>query len=315
MKIRYVQSTIRKATLELIETADQIVTDYMARGLILTLRQLYYQFVARGKLANVDTNYDRLGHAVKIGRQNGLIDWEGIEDRTRALEKNTHWDNPEAIIAACARSYQVDKWAGMERMPEVWIEKEALAGVLEGPCGALDVPYFACRGYPSDSEMWRAGRRFRWYRQDGREPIILHFGDHDPSGIDMTRDIRERVSLYARFSVEVDRIALNMDQIETYAPPPNPAKVTDSRYESYLAEFGDESWELDALDPETLADLVRDSVLEHRDNDIWNENLEREEREGALLQKTSDHWNKVIDFLDDLEENQDNEDDDEYDDD
>jgi len=158
-------------------------------------------------------------------------------------------------------------WANQERRCEVWIEKEALAGVIEGVCRELDCPYFACRGYVSQSEQWRAGVRFR-----GDQPtVIIHLGDHDPSGIDMTRDNADRLAMFAgAHKTEVRRIALNADQVEQYEPPPNPAKETDSRFQEYERLYGDQSWELDALEPATIADLIRSEVESIRDPDLWD---------------------------------------------
>ncbi len=116
--------------------------------------------------------------------------------------------------------------------------------MFEPICEELDVPYFSCRGYTSQSEMWAAAQRllgYIWAKQR-QHVTILHFGDHDPSGIDMTRDIRERLSLFCGGEgFAVRRIALNMDQVRQYDPPPNPAKLTDTRVDAYLRKYGDDS--------------------------------------------------------------------------
>lgn len=291
------------ASQQIIERANTIIAEYSGQGLRLTLRQLYYQFVSRDWLPNRSESYNRLGNIITDGRMDGQIDWNAIEDRTRSLDKNSHWDNPDDIISAVARSYQLNKWIGQEYQPEVWIEKEALSGVFERPCRELDVPFFACRGYTSVSAMWEAAERLLDYRVEGREPVILHFGDHDPSGIDMTRDIQDRLSTFMRgMGPDVRRIALNMDQIDQYEPPPNPAKVTDSRFESYQVQFGDESWELDALEPATLNELIRSHVLEYRDEETWDARCQLEDEQKAQLQKASDNWSAVSEFLDTVED-------------
>jgi hypothetical protein len=135
------------------------------------------------------------------------------------------------------------------------------------------VDYFACRGYNSQSEQWRAGQRLARYVQKGQRPIIFHLGDHDPSGIDMTRDNTERLGLFAGTPVMVVRLALNMDQVRHYNPPPNPAKLSDSRARDYVSKFGDESWELDALDPRVIQRLIRENVERIRNESIWQEAL------------------------------------------
>ena len=263
------------ASQELIDQANDIIAEYARDGYDLTLRQLYYQFVSRDLIPNTIRSYKRLGSIINDGRLAGLIDWNAIEDRTRNLSKLAHWDDPGQLVAACGRQFMVDKWASQPYRPEVWIEKEALSGVFQRVCEELDVPFFACRGYVSQSEMWRAARRLLRYSRNGQTPIIFHFGDHDPSGIDMTRDIRDRVALFGA-EIELNRMALNMDQVDQYGPPPNPAKTTDARFQGYVVEYGDESWELDALDPKSLARLVRSGVESIRDAKAWGQALDRE---------------------------------------
>lgn len=199
---------------------------------------------------------------------------------------------------ACAKQFHVDKWATQEFRPEVWIEKDALVGVIEGVCEELDVSYFSCRGYTSQSEMWVASQRLLKYKKnDGQMPVILHFGDHDPSGMDMTRDIVDRLELFTRGSVEVNRLALNTDQVDTYKPPPNPAKVTDSRAAAYIQKFGTESWELDALEPNVIVALIRNNVTGFMDKKKWEDAVAEEEAERVSLGKVADRWSDIQTFL------------------
>jgi hypothetical protein len=293
MKICYVEKKFRPASLELIAQANEIVGEYLAQGLDLTLRQLYYQFVARDIIENNQKSYKRLGAMINNARLAGMLDWDAIEDRTRSLAGNYHEDSPEDAIKSLAETYLIDKWANQPCRVEVWIEKEALSGVFDGICRELDVDFFACRGNVSQSEMWRAAVRLMGYERDGQRTVVLHFGDHDPSGLDMTRDNADRFKVFGS-RVEVRRIALNMDQVEEYQPPPNFAKQTDSRYATYAEEFGDQSWELDALDPTVLRDLVQTNVLDLRDPDLWGEMYEREQRERQQLQDVSDQWSDIV---------------------
>jgi hypothetical protein len=258
-------------TLAIVDQANEIIDSYLAQGFELTIRQLYYQFVARDLLPNTERSYKNLITTIDRGRQAGYIDWDAIVDRTREKEGNSHWRNPAAIVRGCAKQFQMDMWKLQENRVEVWIEKQALIGVIEDVCEGWDVDYFACRGYNSQSEAWRAGRRFKKYWKNQQRPIVIHLGDHDPSGIDMTYDNQRRLSLFAEGPVDVRRIALKMEQIEEYEPPPNPAKVTDSRFSAYQAEFGDESWELDALDPQTIVGLINDEIESIVDLPKWNE--------------------------------------------
>jgi hypothetical protein len=251
----------KPATLAMIGHANGIIGEYQALGFILTLRQLFYQFVSRPALglANTFDDYKRLGRTVTDARRAGLIDWDAIEDRTRNVHRLPTWDDPSEIVASCAEQYREDLWASQRFRPETWIEKDALTGVIEDVCDELRTPYFSCRGNVSESEMYAAGKRLARIAGQGQIPIILHLGDHDPNGVDMTRDIRERLRMFARREIEVRRIALNLGQV--IGLPPNFAKENDSRYAAYVRQFDTtDCWELDALAPNIISDLVRDEL-------------------------------------------------------
>lgn len=292
-RICYVEKRFRADSLVLIERCNSVIEDYKAQGYSLTLRQVYYQMVARGIIPNNERSYKNLGNLLNDARLAGLIDWNAIEDRTRNLKGLSHWDTPSDIIENVAYSYRLDKWADQEYYVEVWVEKDALAGIVGQACNELDVNYFSCRGYVSQSEMWGAARRLRRIAREGQEIVLLHLGDHDPSGIDMSRDIRDRHVLFENFDLEFKRLALNMDQIDHYQPPPNPAKITDSRAKNYIRRFGSESWELDALEPQVISDLIRDNVLRYRDEDLYRKVKAREDEEKLLLADLGVCWPSI----------------------
>lgn len=302
--IEYTPKAFSDNSLAVIAQADAICSEYRRQGFDLTLRQLYYQFVARGFIPNRDTEYKRLGSIVNDARLAGMLDWDYIVDRTRNLRALSHWDSPADIIATTARAYNVDHWAGQPDRAEVWIEKDALVGVIEGVCSRNDVPFFSCRGYTSQSELWGAAQRIGGYLDGGAERVtVIHLGDHDPSGIDMTRDIQARLDLflsgdgYDPDQVTVQRIALNMDQVRRFSPPPNPAKLTDSRVGPYIARFGGQSWELDALDPRTLDGLIQDTIDAHRDPDLWAATTAEQADARKGLDAAAKRWAEVRDFL------------------
>jgi uncharacterized protein (DUF2249 family) len=301
MLTQYVPKDFQRATLALIESCNAIIADYKADGYTLTLRQLYYRLVAAALIPNTQKSYDRVGSIINDARLAGVIDWDAIEDRTRDLKSLTHWDNPAEIIAGAARSYRLDKWEGQTYRPEIWIEKEALAGIAQRTAQRNDVGLLACRGYMSQSEMHAAALRFIDYLKSGQAPIVIHLGDHDPSGIDMTRDNAERLEMFISHhlgrTIEVRRIALNMNQIEEYSPPPNAAKVTDSRAAAYIKRFGGQSWELDALEPNVLDSLIENTILEYRDETLWREAETREAQEKSTLAKASNRWESLTQTL------------------
>lgn len=306
-KICYVPHTFSTTSLAKIQHASAILDEYAAQGYILTLRQLYYQFVARALIANTQREYKNLGAIINDARLAGLLDWDQMEDRTRNLAALPHWDSPADIVAATAQQFRVDRWENQPNRVEVWIEKEALAGIFAGVCARLDVPYFSCRGYTSQSEMWAAAQRLIGYQANAprgkRRPkvTVLHFGDHDPSGMDMTRDIIDRLDMFTgpTYKVTVQRLALNMAQVEQYDPPPNPAKETDSRHGNYAAEFGGESWELDALEPAVLVALVETAVAGLTNRAAWDRDEERQAAGRKSLRIAAANWESVEQHLED----------------
>lgn len=257
-----------------VEKANVIIAEYQAQGFTLTLRQLYYQFVARGFLPNKQKEYKRLGSICNDARLAGLMDWDAIEDRTRFLRKESTWEKPKDIIHDAAETFTLDWWKTQKYRPEVWIEKDALIGIIEPVCLQFQVPYYACRGYSSQSEQYRAGKRLNRYADEGFIPVIFHLGDHDPSGMDMTRDNEDRLDMFAEAAIgnrafTFDRLALNMDQVRRYNPPPNPNKETDSRTGEYARKFGNSCWELDALNPPVVAALLKKAILKLIDQRKW----------------------------------------------
>jgi len=292
MKIPYLDFNFRKKSLALIDYANSIIAEYEAEGYDLTLRQLYYQFVARNIIPNTDRDYANLGSIINKARLAGLVDWDTIVDRTRPKRGNSHWSEPSEIIQSAADCFRLDTRRTQIAYLEVWVEKDALIGVVERACTELDVPFLSCRGFVSQSAMWQAAMRIK---RQGRDTVIIHLGDHDPSGIDMTRDIQDRLDIFGYGGI-VDRIALNLDQIEQYNPPPNPAKVSDSRYEGYVAEYGEDSWELDALDPKAINELITKAINEYTDKKKRQKLITKQEQYRDKLQYIADNWDEVSDL-------------------
>jgi hypothetical protein len=350
-RIRYKTWNPGTSTQRAIANANRVCADFMAQGYDLTLRQVYYQFVSHDLFPddrtwtwtgvkwvrdpngskNADPNYKWLGEIVNDARLAGMLDWDYIVDRARNLYAHSHWGSPGDIIRSAANGFALDKWNDQDCRVEVWVEKDALSGIIGRAADAYDCAWFACKGYVSQSEMWGAAQRIRRYIAGGQNVVILHLGDHDPSGIDMTRDIRERITDFlhqdwlndhmpdvstagwseveesmceglrkddVRYPFLVDRIALNWDQIEEYSPPPNPAKLTDSRSKTYVEQYGYESWELDALDPPVLAGLIRDHIERWVDMGRYGDRETLEDEHRRFLQGASNRWADVMTYLD-----------------
>lgn len=321
MKRKYADLKFYGNALRVISQANIIIEKYQAMGYDLTLRQVYYRFVSEDLFTekfslvgnkwvkdpngtiNAEPNYKMLGKVISNGRLAGLIDWEAIVDRTRYLRKEPTWANPAEIIESSAHQFQTNLWADQPFYIEIWFEKDALLGIFERAAEKYRLPFFSCRGYGSDSELWRAAQRIAVQNRAGKMVRILHFGDHDPSGIDMTRDIEDRLDLFGAGELVVKRLALNMDQVEHYAPPPNPAKETDTRFADYRKNYGDESWELDALEPGILVDLVNQQVEANLNGNKWRKSLKVENGYKEKLRQCSDQWADVSRFLDEQADN------------
>jgi hypothetical protein len=288
----FIEKTFSPASEKTIGLVNAILAEYRKQGFRLSLRQLYYQLVARDYIPNNIRSYKNLGALVSNARQAGRVDWGMIEDRNRETSINSHWGNPGEIIYSAASSFRIDKWEGQEWHIEVMVEKDALSGVLEPVCRDLDIGITANKGYSSSSTMYEIGKRLRKkHDDDGKNICVIYLGDHDPSGIDMTRDVEERLQLYSNIGgIEVIRLALNWDQIELWQPPENPAKETDSRFSAYAREFGESSWELDAIEPAKLASIVEKEVLSRRDEDLWDDAVEIEEKGREELRHFADNY-------------------------
>lgn len=310
MKQFYVARDFKPQSIEFIETVNGIVDEYIEQGFIMTVRQIYYQIVARGLFPedrrwkwtgskwvrdpngtdNADPNYKWLCSLVNDARLAGLMDWDAIEDRTRSLVRRNRYTSGKDVLEIAAQAYHMDMWEDQEWRVFCIVEKEALAGVLERTCTEMDIPLLAAKGYPSVSVLREfaisdllptMGYDREFQRLEGtpekkflQKFMILHLGDHDPSGIDMSNDLTQRLGLFCGMKdglpeIFFERIALNMSQIEEQKPPENPTKMTDARAKKYVEKFGDSSWELDALKPDYLHKLIRTKALPYINNKKW----------------------------------------------
>ena len=267
----------------------EVIAEYAAQGYNLTLRQLYYQLVARDIIPNANLWYKHLGDVVSKGRMAGFIDWDAIVDRGRVPVMPSDWSGPAAILESAAQSFRLDRWAGQKYHVEVWCEKDALSGVIEPVCNRFHVRFLANRGYSSSTAMYDAAKRFDAAYARGFEPVVLYLGDHDPSGLDMSRDITDRLHLLTYGAgVAVDRLALNYGQVEEYGPPPNPTKITDSRAGGYISVYGMESWELDALEPQVLDTLISESIGRLIDQEEYQAVLDAEEEGRTAIRRAAE---------------------------
>lgn len=269
---------LNNANKERLEVINGILEEYRAEGYVLTLRQLYYQLVSRDVIPNQQAEYVRLSNILKKGRMAGIVDWAAIEDRIRQPKIPYYVRDVENAIEDTVDQYRLDRMVGQPQRIEIWVEKDALSNVLYRVSSKYHVRLMVNRGYSSVSAMYDAYQRLN----DG--DVILYFGDHDPSGLDMIRDIQDRLD---EFGVDVDvrPVALTMEQVRKFNPPPNPAKITDPRSDWYISKYGNTSWELDALPPQELIRLAENEVLDLIDLELWEEQVAQEKRDIAEMKE------------------------------
>jgi hypothetical protein len=282
MKEQFRDIHLSKANLSRLDIINQIIENYQADGYRLTLRQLYYQLVSRDIIPNKQAEYAKLSNLLKEGRMAGIVDWDAIEDRLRRPDVPSSWESPKHIVQACIEQYRVNRMRNQSTYIEVWVEKDALSGVLKRVTEKYHIPIVVNRGYSSATAMHDAHMRFASVPETTEQILIIYIGDFDPSGQDMIRDITDRIDEFnndSYYDFKVAPIALLRSQIQAYNPPPNPAKITDPRAKEYIRKYGPTSWEVDALRPEILHSLLEDEILNHIDMEQY-ENALVKEKEG-----------------------------------
>lgn len=285
-----------------IDRVNGVIDHYRDQGLSLTLRQLYYQMVAQklipnewadpqtGSVNNVKS-YKKLMNIVSRGRLGGMIDWGAIEDRGRSQITNGHWDSPEELIDTAANAFYKDHWADSNYKIIVMAEKDAVSNVVTPVCRRRDVAFIANKGYASQTMLYNLGSELREGLDQGKEIVLIYLGDHDPSGLDMDRDLEDRLNLFAEVEdLIIERIALTKPQINEMDVPPDPAKPTDPRSEKYRNIHGEYSWELDAIPPQKLAEIVDAAIEGYVDDELWNSVEDQILEVRAKIRKFANTW-------------------------
>jgi hypothetical protein len=281
-KIRNV--TFKKKNADLLVQIDAILKEYAEQDIRVTLRQLYYQLVARELIPNTERDYKKISTLVTNARYGGYIDWNAIVDRTRLPSRHPEFRNILDLVRAAEKSYRLPRWEDQEFYLEMFTEKDALSPILSPITRNWHIYLNVNRGYCSATAMHSAAMRFVTKMRKGKRGVILYIGDHDPSGVDMVRDIRDRFEEFFSGSggtliedLSVNVLALTQDQIHKYGLPPNPAKESDPRAEEYIRKFGGVSWEADALPPQVLIETTQTGIKDYVDLEKWDRILVREE--------------------------------------
>jgi len=277
---------------------EEILEEHEAIDIRLTNRQFYYQLVGKDLIPNALEIYKRICVFLTDSRYAGRIDWDSIEDKERESKKPSDWENVNSIIESAIYSYRLPRWEDQKYYLEMYCEKKAGINTLKPIADKWHIHFGFNKGYSSSSAMYELSKRIGDQIEEGKKVRILYFGDHDASGLDMVRDIHKRLSEFLTAghcvydilgddeddpNFQVIPVALTMEQINKWNPPPNPAKMTDPRAKWYIERFGKVSWELDSLRPLELRKIADKSVLEFVDVDKYNVWIEREDKEKQAL--------------------------------
>lgn len=268
---------MRQQTAKLIEAATAVLAEHHP----MTLRQVYYQLVARHIIDNNRNEYQRLSNALVKARQEGIIPWEWVEDRTRKPRRPAMWENLQDFLETVRHAYRRDIWTGQKFYIEMWLEKEALAGIFEPITEEYGVTLVVGRGYNSWSALYEAARRIH---RMNRPTVLLYFGDFDPSGEDIPRALAEGLAFFGVYP-QVEKVALTKRDVLEYNLPPDFTKKTDTRSQAFIARHGDMAVELDALPLPVLQQKIREAIEANLDLSSFEAVREIEAQETERLSR------------------------------
>jgi hypothetical protein len=277
----------------------RIATDYARQGYTLSLRQLYYQLVTENAIVNDEKLYLKVGKIKDDLAYAGKLDWSYIEDRTRRPYEKYSVSGIENAMQDTVEQYRLNRQKDQPVEMEIWAEKDAISSILRRVSNEFQIRMRINKGYSSSSAFYSSYEQIAEALNNGYKFYIFYFGDHDPSGLDMVRDIRERLTFMLENGIQLNdeghenlqngyfkviQVGLTMQQIKKYNPPQNPAKLDDPRAAEYVEKYGPVSWEVDALKPPVIIEIVRGWVMKYLDEDLYNKMLRKEKRHIKYLQ-------------------------------
>lgn len=271
---------MQKQSLELLAQVQKIIDSY---DFALTLRQIYYQLVAKQLIPNEQRYYKKLSRLCVAGRDEGILPEEGFADRLRAIDKLSSWINLNEFMQAVKRSYRKNKWQNQDSYLEIWTEKDALRNVLTEITYQHDVALMVARGQLSRTEVYRTAGRYK--AQSDKECYLYYCGDFDPSGLCIYDSIKKRLMNFGS-TINFERIALTQEQIEKYQLPSDPGKKSDPNYNKFVSIYGsDMVVELDSLPPDVLRKIIEDCIIKNINYELLGQVQEKERDEGIRLSK------------------------------
>jgi hypothetical protein len=253
-----------------------IVRAFIDAGYPQTVRQLFYKLTSYGVVPKTENGYGRVCyHSLKM-RQLGILPYQWLADNTRWMRKSPSYDDIGEFLQYSRDAYRRSIWNNQDAYVEVWLEKDALAGVLIDITNPYDVPLMVTRGYSSATYAYEAACEIVARQEAGKVPYIYYFGDYDPSGLDIPRDLLNKLQSHGAFPT-FEIVAVQKDQIAAWRLPTRPTKRSDSRAKGWEGE----SVELDAIPANQLRVLCQDVIQQHIDPRLLHETqrVERLERE------------------------------------
>jgi hypothetical protein len=245
----------------------------------MTVRQVFYQLVSLGVIGKTEAEYkSTVVRLLTVMRQDGDIPFEWIADNTRWMRKPRTYSSLGDMMELTKETYRRALWHDQDSYVEIWLEKDALSGVLYQKTELWDVPLMVTRGYPSVSYLFEAAQAIATCAK----PVYLYyFGDFDPSGVDITRAVEHGIRKFAPLAeIHFARVAVTVEQIEALRLPTRPTKATDSRSKNFKGE----SVEVDAIPPATLRAIVGACIEQHIDEQVLERTRETERREREMLE-------------------------------
>lgn len=261
-----------------IEAIKEAISQALMEDAPMTVRQVFYRLVSSGVIAKTEGEYkSTVVRLLGEMRRNGEIEFDWIADNTRWMRKPRTYSSLESMLQRTAEAYRRSIWDNQECYVEIWLEKDALAGVLYEETGAWDVPLMVTRGYPSLSFLHSAAEMIA---AQEKPTYLYYFGDYDPSGLDIPRKVECDLREFAPAAdIEFERVAVTREQITEMKLPTRPTKGTDSRAKGFIGE----SVEVDAIPPKVLRDIVGICITQHIDDDAYSVLLKAEKPERATL--------------------------------
>lgn len=285
--------------LDKLNKVQEILTE-LADYKPLTLRQIYYQLVGKGYIENKVSEYGMLSGLLKHARLEGHISWDDIEDRIRTYHDLTGWPDKDSFINRSLKEfltgYTRDLIQSQDVYIEIWIEKDALSSIFTRTASPYTVPVVVCRGFSSVSFLNDYKKRLSY--QTDKIPVLLYFGDFDPSGMEMLNSmiitLQDEMNIQG---IEFKRVALLKDDIAKYKLPHSPEalKRTDTRAKKHIIEYGELAVELDALRPDILEGKIKSAIESELDVKLFNNEVRENNREIKKLNKLKTYITDQID--------------------